>query len=189
MKDEIFASGIDEIKRIADTKHIRECHRIFIEFIAGDNITGDILDIGERNPLTEKIEKRFGVQIDSTFGDLDESFITLKKQYDIIIFSHVLEHVFNPLWLLERIKDLMKQDAVIYLATPIKPEWITWTRGHFHEMSMYRFERLIKRAELKTERYVHFRVPFSFIWRTFTGIRPFLYAFHKRLGIFKLKKG
>lgn len=141
---------------------------------------GDVLDIGERNPLTIKIESEFNVKVDSTSGDLDELFTIPKKKYDIIICSQVLEHIFNPLWMLERIKSIMKDHSWIILATPIKPNWITTSLCHFHEFDMYRFKKLIQRSGLKILDFKHYHMYRRFTWRLFTGIRPFLYIFQKR---------
>ncbi|GAH04385.1 unnamed protein product, partial [marine sediment metagenome] len=106
----------------------------------------NVLDIGERNPFTERLEVEFSINIDSTSGDLDKEFICSKKQYDLVIFSHVIEHLFNPLFCLENIKKVLKPDGIMIIACPIKPHFLTWGKGHFHEMDDYRFRKLIRRA-------------------------------------------
>ena len=38
--------------------------------------------------------------------------------FDIIIFRHVLEHLLNPKIALQKLKNLLRKDGVIYLAVP-----------------------------------------------------------------------
>jgi SAM-dependent methyltransferase len=132
---------------------------------------GTVLDIGERNPFTERIEARFSINIDSTQGDLDKELNTPCKGYDLVIFSHVIEHLFNPLFCLENIKLVMKPNALLIICTPIKPHYLPSGRGHFHEMDEYRFRKLMDRAGLKIIRWEKFRNgPFF----ADIGIRPLL---------------
>ena len=145
--DKDFTSTDNELYMAVGTKISIYYKQQFIDFLR-DNLPlyGNILDIGDRNPLTERLEKEFNVNIDSTSGDLDELLVCKAKQYDIVICSQVIEHVFNPLFLLLNIKSVMKDRAALILATPMKPYWITQSTRHFHEMDKYRLYKLIKRA-------------------------------------------
>lgn len=189
--DKDFAVTIEHLEKRAGRKDVQFYHKRFIDYLKNNILlySKNILDIGERNPLTIRIENKFNVKIDSTNGDLDTEFFTIPKdKYDIIICSHVIEHIFNPLWLLERIKSVMKDHSVIILGTPIKPCWITTSTGHFHEFDIYRFKKLMKRAGLKIFNFKHYYIYNRINWRMFTGIRPFLSSFKKRHGICILKK-
>jgi SAM-dependent methyltransferase len=145
---------------------------------------GNILDIGERNLFTEILENTYGVTIESTYGDLDVEFKTLEDHlYDFIHYNNVIEHQFNPLFTLLKIKERLKPDGILVLGCPIKPSWITFSKCHFHEFDQYRFDKLIARAGFKVVDYVKF-------WRQvrFNGLRPFLGSFHRCQGIYLLKK-
>jgi len=148
-------------------------HARFIRFIR-EHIgeLGHTLDIGERNTLTERLEMEFSVKIDSALGDLDEELICPGNQYDLVIFSHVIEHLFNPLLCLENIKKVMKHDSILIIACPVKPHFLTWGRGHFHEMDSYRLKKLLDRAGFEImvwEKFHNLRT-----WRSFIGVRPIL---------------
>lgn len=128
--------------------HSARQHEKISEYLKG-KLFGAILDIGERNPLTEILEQQNQVKIHNTVGDLDEDWWPECKEYrcyNTVIFSHVIEHLFNPLKFLTELKYFCCEDCKIYIATPIKPYWITMARCHFHEMNMFNFKRLMDRA-------------------------------------------
>ena len=66
-----------------------------------------VLDLGARNPLTDLIERRLSANIHNTDGDLDMAFVFPRCIYDVIVYSHTIEHQFNPLNTLLMIKDYM----------------------------------------------------------------------------------
>ena len=53
---------------------------------------GNVLDVGEPNLLSSELEEKLDIKIDHTEGDLDFNFYSPKLNYDLIIFSHVIEH-------------------------------------------------------------------------------------------------
>jgi hypothetical protein len=138
-------------------------HSQFINYIKTSGIIpGKVLDVGDRNPLTRRLEHEFDIHIDSTLGDLDREFYCAKCQYDTIIFNHIIEHLFNPLFCLDNIRKRMHDESILIIGTPIKPGFITTRSGHFHEMDEYRFKKLIARAKLKI---VHWRPFLSMFYR------------------------
>ena len=158
MMDKDFAKNIEFINRESDTPTFRHRDEKIIAFIGKlECPTRQVLDIGERNRLTEKLEKAYSLKIDNTEGDLDERFNCPKRRYDLVIFSHVIEHLFNPLFCLDNIKFIMRSDALLVICTPIKPHFLPWGKGHFHEMDEYRFKKLIARAGLKIIQWERFR--------------------------------
>jgi 2-polyprenyl-3-methyl-5-hydroxy-6-metoxy-1,4-benzoquinol methylase len=146
----------------------------------------DILDIGQKSPLSEAIEKSLNVKIDNTSGDLDFSFTAPKKQYDAIIYSHTIEHQFNPLYTLVEIYKLLKDDGVLFIMLPERGK-ILWDKGHYHEIDNYRFKELVERAGfkiIKKENHRPWRAPFFYL----TGLRPFLRLFLEFNANYTLKK-
>jgi len=129
-----------------------------------------ILDVGNRNPFTDFLESNFNVKIDNTIGDLDEAFDIPKPYYDVIIYSHTLEHQFNPLSSLLKLNRVMDDKSFMYVMLPERGK-LLWCKGHFHEIDDYRFQLLIKRAGLKIIGKTKNKV-----WRNWTkyltGIRP-----------------
>jgi 2-polyprenyl-3-methyl-5-hydroxy-6-metoxy-1,4-benzoquinol methylase len=105
-----------------------------INFI-GEGLKGDVLDVAERNPFTETLEKKYIIQIDNTKGDLDRAFSAPKKQYDFIICSHVIEHIFHPMHLLIGLQNYLKSNGKIIIAYPQRPQFL-WTDLHFLKLIM-----------------------------------------------------
>ena len=178
---EAFARDIDYINQQSELPSFRYRDEKNISFLSEIDMNGSILDIGERNRFTERMEEAFDIKIDSTAGDLDEILICdiCDKYYDVVIFSHVIEHLFNPLLCLESIKQVMKIDATLIICTPIKHHIVPWGKGHFHEFDDYRFKKLMQRAGLKIVRWEKFSNYRWNTWRSYRGIRPFIRMFFK----------
>ena len=160
--DKDFARGIDYINDQSELPSFRYRDKKIIKFIGQlECPSSHVLDIGEYNKLTERLGSIIPYfNIDNTHGDLDAKIIhpfLHLKDYDLVIFSHVIEHLFNPLLCLERIKMVMKPDAILVIATPIKPHYLPWGKGHFHEMDKYRFRKLMDRAGLDIITWHRFR--------------------------------
>jgi len=145
-------------------------------------LKGDVLDIGSRNILTEILESTYGIEIDSTLGDLDLIFNSPKKKYDFIHYNNVIEHQFNPLFTLLEIKKYLKPDGYLILGTPLKPTWITFNKCHFHEFDRYRYDKLLKRSGFMTINEIHYYKQISI-----KGIRAFFGSFHNRKIVSVLK--
>jgi SAM-dependent methyltransferase len=180
--DKDFAKSIDFINSQGSLDSFRDRNRQIMRFMSDLDLKGDILDIGERNYFTNILEDRFDVKIDNTIGDLDIELLTAQPRYDFIICSHVLEHLFNPLFCLEMIKRRMKPDSKLIIATPIKPNFLPWGRGHFHEFDQYRFKKLIERAGFKIIRFEQFSTYHFWNLKCYCGLRPFIRLFFKEQG-------
>lgn len=155
---------------------------IIFNFI-GNKTWGLCLDIGERNPQTESLEKQLDIQIESTDIDLDIG--TLSGSYDTVFCFEVIEHLFNPLHLLQQIHHVMKKDGILFLSTPKgKPHFLV-AAHHFHEMYERDLRALIKRAGFDIVRLEYHRVrPLSHC----IGFRPLLRFFLERKTMLELKK-
>ncbi len=193
MEETAFARNIDYINQQSELPSFVYRDKKIIDFLNEIDMNGNILDIGERNRLTERIEEAFDIKIDSTSGDLDELYWSITdtnkftKSYDIIIFSHVIEHLFNPLLALKKVRWYMKPDALLIICTPIKPHFVPWGKGHFHEFDDYRFKELIERAGLKIiqwEKFSNYRLN---TWRSYRGFRPLLRMFYKEQSFVKIQ--
>ena len=123
------------------TKHYaRQCEHMRLEIICGLLKKGDsVLDIG--CGVGNYISNPLGwLPISITAIDSDEKTIQYANQqnihhnlefivatgeefettdkFDMIICSHVLEHTERPMVLLEKMKQLLKEDGVLYLGIP-----------------------------------------------------------------------
>jgi SAM-dependent methyltransferase len=66
-----------------------------------------------------------GIDINPTFKDSKNIFVgdfakyeKLHPEYSLIWMSHVLEHFENPIGVLQKAKDLLVEDGVLYISTP-----------------------------------------------------------------------
>ena len=140
------------------------------------------LDIGDRTGLTEMMEDKYGVKFDNTKGDLDN--LELKGNYDLVTSFEVLEHLFNPLFNLVQIKNLLNPNGRLILSTPLAKPRILWSEEHFHEMSKNSIQALFEVAGLKVLRKNYFRVyPVTFY---FSGVRPLLRLIYDKIQIYEL---
>jgi len=134
-----------------------------------------VLDIGPRSPMTDALEKHFGIKIDNTVGNLDLSFSAPKEKYDVIIYSHTIEHQFNPLFTLMKINDLMTKSSVLHIFLPRRGK-LLWTKVHYHEIDDYRMRILLDHAGFRVFSTKLFKVKRP-IFSYFTGFRPLLRLF------------
>ncbi len=149
-----------------------------------DEIKQPVSDMGERNPLIQFLEGKLGTTVNSIDNvDFDENPID-GKHGTIFCFA-VIEHLFNPLFALENMKNALLPNGIIYLATPHRPHFL-WTEHHYHEIDPKRLEWLFKRAGLtiiKKERH-YLRDRF---YKHLRGVRPIIRYFHKSMGLYKLQ--
>ena len=153
-----------------------------LEFMGSGKNIKRALDIGDRTGLTEMMEDKYGVKFDNTQGDLDK--IELKGNYDLVTSFEVLEHLFNPLFNLVQIKNILNTNGRLILSTPLAKPRMLWSEEHFHEMSKNSIQALFEAAGLKVLRENHFRVyPVTFY---FKGIRPLLRLIYDKIQIYEL---
>jgi len=75
-----------------------------------------------------------------------------KKKYKTILCFEILEHLQNPLYFLEKIKEKIAFGGVLYLSTPHRPKFL-WPDYHFNEMSGKHIQKwLLNPLDLKIVR-------------------------------------
>lgn len=111
--------------------------------------SSSMLDVGQRNPLTELLEKgEMKLRITNTEGDLDVFILQDTNIYNYILYSHTIEHQFNPLHTLLELKKVMSDKTLMFIILPRRGK-LLWCKGHFHEIDDYRMRLLLERAELE----------------------------------------
>lgn len=100
---------------IADQRNIVRRYQVTLDFI-GNRQMSRVLDIGERNPFTVRLEETRGVSVENTSGDLDT--IKLSGSFDTVLCLEVVEHLMNPLQLLLQIHKVLNHDGSLFLSTP-----------------------------------------------------------------------
>lgn len=66
-----------------------------------------------------------------TYQDTIEDFSTTPEKYDLILFSHCLEHITDPLDCLQKLKSYLKNDGFLYIEIPIAWKIIDWQDAFF----------------------------------------------------------
>jgi hypothetical protein len=156
-----------------------------LEYLLQKGLTGTVLDIGQRSPLTDNIADKFNVLICNTAGDLDEAFTFPDYRYDSIIYSHTIEHQFSPLHTLVKLKMAMQPHTRLFIILPSRTK-LLWTLEHYHEIDRYRMQMLIERAGLQIVSYE--RRKRSRRWYSYlTGIRPFMRLFLEYNAYYEIK--
>lgn len=135
-----------------------------------------MLDVGQKNPLTELlVSGDMKLEITNTDGDLDVFNLQDPNKYDYILYSHTIEHQFNPLHTLLELKKVMTDKTLMFIILPRRGK-LLWCKGHFHEIDDYRMKLLLERAGLdivSLELHKAWRPWYFYL----TGIKPVLRLF------------
>jgi len=172
---EEFAKSKEHIFK--DAEQYLSGNRKTIKYLKKKNITGRVLDIGQESPLTSMISNNFDVWIDNTAGDLDGNFKIPGDDYDFVVFSHTVEHIFDPVHCLLEIKNVMKPHGDMFVFLPRRGK-LLWAPNHYHEIDHYRFLKLMERTGFEVIDWEHhkaWRAPFHY----FMGIRSFYRLFRE----------
>jgi hypothetical protein len=156
-----------------------------LEYLIGKLGGKIILDIGQPNQLSILIKDKLQVGVTNTSGDLDETLICVDQIYSDIIFSHTIEHIFNPLLCLENIKKLMDEKTNLFIILPSRPKFLQ-TACHFHEIDNYRMTKLIERAGMQIVSFETMRMKREWWWY-FTGIRPMIRYFVEKNAYYHIR--
>ena len=151
------------------------------EFIGLDIPKLHTLDIGPPNAFGQLL----GLS-DNSIGDVNEGVKAPSVDYDLIVFSEIIEHLMNVLGPLRDCYRLLKPGGVLVVSTPI-PNIIFYQS--LHHLAEYRPDRLVQVFEyvgFKVEKYQKIN-----IWDkrfAFYGVRPLLRVLFHRSQLWKLRK-
>ncbi len=153
-----------------------------IDFI--DEIKRPVCDCGENNPLKQMIEKEKRTKIVSLSFDFDRVNFPAYKWNTILCFE-VLEHLYNPLFFLENLKNSLHKGGIIYLSTPYQFPQFLKARHHYHEIPTDRLMWLFDEAGLRIIKKDKITIAGNW-YNHIRGFRPFLRYFQKTR-IYKLE--
>ena len=160
-----------------------------IDFLKTENLSGQIADCGENNPMKEAIEKYFDIKIynlDWDFNDPLPMYPAIGYKFDVIFCFEVLEHLFNPLLFLNHLKYHLKPESIIFLSTPYQWPQKLKSIHHYHEIPTDRLLWLFDAANLKIVKQGKITIAGNW-YNHIHGIRPLLRYFQKTR-MFKLIK-
>ena len=176
-----FSECGDENELRRSLKHRLKVTQDFIGHSIADMKT---LDIGQSN----KLGRSLGIKHNTLDTDFNRSIDAPSGNYDLITCFEVLEHVMNPLFMMDRIYGLLKPGGVCYLTTPIRKRTDVFygCRGHFTEYKPREMRLLFKYVgfkEMKYRKFLYWDWDFMF-W----GVRPFFRVLTQRHQLWELRK-
>lgn len=86
-----------------------------------------------------------------------------KGSFDIIHMSHVIEHLFNPVCVIEKINSWLKENGILLISTPdsgglftkiYSTKWRLFQNDHLHLFNRQCLIRLLKRNGFKIEKVI-----------------------------------
>lgn len=141
-----------------------------------------VLDLGPPNALARVLEQRFGVRIDHTGAhDLDRQRLAsfAPGPYATITGFEILEHVLNPLFVLDGCREVLRVGGTLYVSVPRRHPW-EWLFGkspeHFHEFAPDELRWLLDKAGFEVRRWVALNTSALAV-----GIRPLLRRLFRNL--------
>lgn len=177
----------EEIDAHAGIAAMRHYTRKMGEFIGRDLIE-PVADVGHLNPKSDQWMRQLGVniwQIGTGIPDWDRERIGeyyLGRQWGTILLIDTLEHLLNPLFVLDGLRELLQPGGLLYVGLPQRPMGL-WTEHHWHEIEPSRCRYLFERAgfEIEDQKRLSF-------WRWKPGIKPLIRYFYDYSTIYRLRK-
>lgn len=154
------ATGIQAEVPVETPDYARSARRRFavtMGFV--ESLPQPVLDLGPPNALARVMEERFGVTIDHTgTHDLDREALPSFQPgpYAAITAFEILEHLLNPLFVLDGCRDVIRDDGVLYLTVPQRNphEWLFGkSPEHFHEFAADELRWVVEKAGFRIERF------------------------------------
>lgn len=177
-----FGAPGDKDEGRKNTKHRLKVVR---EFIGYDIKNLKTLDIGQSN----RFGRELGIKHNTLDYDLNQKVEAPDKDYDLILFSEIPEHMMNLYYVMVRIYDLLRPGGVCIFSTPL----MTWNGGiayqsphHFVEYRADRLGRFFHYMGFEIVKWEKYRLwDLDFI---FWGIRPILRVLFHRNQVWMIRK-
>lgn len=152
--------GIQAEVPVESAEYARGARRRFATTLEFVNALSDpILDLGPPNAFARELERQFDVHIEHTgTHDLDREPLQAFRPgpWAAITAFEILEHVMNPLFVLDGCREVLRSNGVLWLSVPRRHphEWLFGkSPEHFHEFAPDEFRWLIDKAGFVTTRF------------------------------------
>ena len=129
--------------------------------------SGNVLVVGGGH-FEKMLEEYYFKIFDYHNNNLNKEW-SFKKKYKTIFCFQVIEHLLNPLLLLEECRKSMFKDSLLYISYPIHGTKMFWGSAHFHEYDKSRFHYMIETAG-----FVIVKHESHILWHKIKGIRPII---------------
>lgn len=151
-------TGIQAEVPVASAEYARAARRRFdVTLRHVTTLRAPVLDLGPANALARELEARDGVRIEHTDQhDLDRERLAGFRPgpYASITAFEILEHVMNPLFILDGCREVLRPDGVLYVSVP-RRNGFEWLFGkspeHFHEFAPDELRWLLDKAGFDIE--------------------------------------
>ena len=134
-----------------------------------------VLDLGPPNAMGRSLSQRFSVDIRNTEAhDLDRERLQgfAPGPFATITGFEILEHLMNPLFVLDGCREVLRPEGTLYLSVPRRHPW-EWMFGkspeHFHEFAGDELRWLLDKAGFEVRRWVDLNTS-----ELSPGLRPLL---------------
>ena len=151
-------TGIQAEVPVASAEYARAARRRFDVTMAHvATLRAPVLDLGPTNALARELEARDGVRIEHTdHHDLDRERVPAFRPgpYAAITAFEILEHVMNPLFVLDGCREVLRPDGVLYVSVPRRNgcEWLFGkSPEHFHEFAPDELRWVLDKAGFEIE--------------------------------------
>ncbi len=115
-------SWIEELSGLKSIADIGTAYGTLLVYAARKHHAADLVAIDPCNYMARSTIKRFAIA--KVTADIERQDIDLQKQYDLVIFTEVLEHLnFYPVSTLKKLRAMMSDDGFLILTTPDAEEW------------------------------------------------------------------
>ena len=161
-----------------ETPGVRKRYLATLQFVNSIPTTGTVLSIGGKPVVDVKIAQESALIHYFTEGDLDYCNWQVAgehpEKFDNVFIFEVIEHLINPLLMLEELKRYVDKNTQIFISYPEAFLKKYMSPKHFHEMDIDRFEYMIDKAGFKIEKATSITTYFDKWYYPLTGIRPLL---------------
>lgn len=137
-KREVFNPAIEEIRRVR--------YERYFDLLKAHACEGLVLDLGAGYGTGAKVFRDHGCRVEATEAEDDkafyirdclniplhevaiEEFVEQKRGYRVVLFSHCLEHLDDPVRVLSRVGNLLEPSrGILYLEVPVLWESVSWS--------------------------------------------------------------
>lgn len=150
--------GIQSEVAVDDAAYARAARRRFaVTLGAIESLEPPVLDLGPANALAREMGRRWNVDIAPTGAhDLDREPIASFQPgpFATITAFEILEHLLNPLFVLDGCHEVLRPDGILYLTVPRRNgcEWIFGkSPEHFHEFATDELRWVLEKAGFRIE--------------------------------------
>lgn len=178
-------NGSKSVKSASNNSRRADIIKKFVGMTRHEIMNLRTIDIGSENMIGRLVGTRR-----NTVGDLNTRCIGFEDgTYDFVLNSEIIEHIMNPLGVMQDIYRMLKPGGICVVATPIQPRIGAWydLDKHFVEYRPWRLKQLFLYCGFEVIKYRRYSIwkwfPFAF-----TGIRPLMRCLFHRSQMWLIRK-